>query len=528
MPVHRKPRAIAPAGTNGRDTLDATADGQTLHGFGGRDLLRSTFDRTSLFGDGGRDRLVTTLSLTDTPDALARQLGGGGGDILNARVALSSQAFDPATQTYMDVESRIVQDGGAGNDRISAHSHALGSGIAKATNTVGGGAGNDVIDVKAEIDYWSAPQKSYATNVVSGGAGNDSITAEATGDYSGSDSYSTNRIDGGAGNDLIAAAARVRSNGGFHALNDIKGGAGDDQITASASAFSNSSTELVENIVDGGAGNDRIEVFSSVSSTFAKLRVDVAGGDGDDVITARTRSDLSDGSDTRARIDGGDGDDRIDSILEYGPLGSAAPRIVHRVNGGDGDDRITASIVFEPSGEGFASAINRLDGGAGADQMTGVVVGLGRSIFDGGGDDDVLRVEGGQNNLLSAGGGLDRMFAGSGTDRLLGGGEADDFVFDVTKDQGADRILDFEGDRDRLCFAGLADNGLQGLADDLDATTTVLDQGAGLDVVVTFDSGTILTFEGCGLGSDFIGEPLIDSLADLVENARTQLVVEPL
>ena len=160
-----------------------------------------------------------------------------------------------------------------------------------------------------------------------------------------------------------------------------------------------------------------------------------------------------------------------------------------------------------------------------------VVVGPGRSIFNGGSGWDVLRVEGGQNNLLSGGSGLDRMFAGSGTDRLFGGGGADDFVFDVTKDQGADRILDLEGDRDRLCFIGLTDQGARGLADDLDAITTVVDQGAGLDVVVTFNSGTVLTFEGCGLGDEFtFPEPtaLIDSLADLVENARTQLVVEPL
>jgi Ca2+-binding RTX toxin-like protein len=528
MPIHRKPRAIAPAGTNGRDILDATADGQTLHGLGGRDRIRSAFDGTSLFGDAGYDRLVTRLSLADQPDALARQFGGAGNDVLNARVRIEGGDFDPATQTSTEAASEIVQNGGAGDDRITAHSYALGFGIARATNTVNGGSGHDVINVKAEIDYWSAPQKSYATNVVSGGAGNDRITAEATGDYSGSDSYSTNRIDGGAGDDLIDATAHVRSNGGFHALNDIKGGAGDDQITASASAFSNSSTELVENVIDGGDGNDRIAVTGSVSSTFAKLRMNVVGGDGDDVITARNRSALSEGSDTRARIDGGDGDDRIDSSLEYGPLGPDAPRIVHRVNGDDGDDRIAASIVFEPSGEGSASAINRLDGGVGDDEMTGIVTGLGRSNFDGGSGRDVLRVDGGQNNLLSGGGGLDRLFAGSGTDRLLGGGSADDFVFDVTEDQGADRLLDFEGDLDRLCFTGLADTGAPGLADDLDAISTVVDQGAGLDVIVTFNAGTVLTFEGCGLGSDFIGDPLIDSLADLVENARTQLVVEPL
>jgi Ca2+-binding RTX toxin-like protein len=161
--------------------------------------------------------------------------------------------------------------------------------------------------------------------------------------------------------------------------------------------------------------------------------------------------------------------------------------------------------------------------------MTGVVVGLGRSIFNGGSGADALRVNGGQNNLLSGGSGLDRMFAGSGTDRLFGGAARDDFVFDVTRNLGADRILDFEGDIDRLCFIGLDDEGARGLADDLAAIATVIDEGAGLDVVVTFDSGTVLSFEGCGLGDDFWSEqPLIDSIADLVENARTQLVVEPL
>ena len=161
--------------------------------------------------------------------------------------------------------------------------------------------------------------------------------------------------------------------------------------------------------------------------------------------------------------------------------------------------------------------------------MTGSVTGLGRSIFNGGSGWDVMHVEGGQNNLLSGGSGRDRMFAGDGTDRMIGGAGADDFVFDVTEDQGANRILDFEGDRDRLCFIGLSDTGAKGLADDLAGIATVVDQGAGLDVVATLDSGTVITFEGCGLGSDFwSGNPLIDGLADLVENAQTQLVVEAL
>ena len=204
----------------------------------------------------------------------------------------------------------------------------------------------------------------------------------------------------------------------------------------------------------------------------------------------------------------------------------------NRLEGYDGNDRLVARLETPVPNEERPDVLGRRGEPARRRQRRrpddGIVVGLGRSIFNGGSGRDVLSVEGGQNNLLSGGSNVDRMYAGSGTDRLFGGGSADDFVFDVSTDQGADRLLDFEGDLDRLCFTGLADTGAQGLADGLDAITTVVDQGAGLDVVVTFNSGSVLTFEGCGLGSDFIGDPLIDSLADLVENARTQLVVEPL
>ena len=67
-------------------------------------------------------------------------------------------------------------------------------------------------------------------------------------------------------------------------------------------------------------------------------------------------------------------------------------------------------------------------------------------------------------------------------------------------------------------FAGMADQGVPGVADDLDAITTVLDAGAGMDVTVAFDSGTVLVFEGRGTGA-------VGSLADLVDDPLTQLVL---
>ena len=85
---------------------------------------------------------------------------------------------------------------------------------------------------------------------------------------------------------------------------------------------------------------------------------------------------------------------------------------------------------------------------------------------------------------------------------MLGGGGVNDFVFALRRDQDRDRLLDFDSESDRLCFIGLTDAGAAGLADDLDAICTLVDEGAGLDVVVTFDSGSVLIFEGLGRGLD--------------------------
>ena len=111
------------------------------------------------------------------------------------------------------------------------------------------------------------------------------------------------------------------------------------------------------------------------------------------------------------------------------------------------------------------------------------------------------------------------MVAGSGDEVLLGGAGADDFVFEPALDQGTKTLGDFDAGADRLIFVGLDDLNAPGLADDLDAITAVDDAGAGLNVTVTFKSGTVLAFEGRGTGT-------IDSIADLVVDPASQLVAE--
>jgi Ca2+-binding RTX toxin-like protein len=572
-------------GTNRNDTLNATARGELLFGRAGNDTITSLFNKTKLYGETGHDRLTVDLDRSgpSVPVTLFSTLSGGfGSDTLKLEYAGDSGRFttmqadldggagnDTLDLQYAgssdgDVTMEADLDGGAGNDTISVAVSGYGSVVtseirvrggegddrmdafsdcygsawtyetgdewsAKVTQWIDGGAGNDTINALAialngDVDY--------STNFIFGGEGDDTIYAK-TNDVefaAGMSPYTTNQVDGGSGNDYIEAHARLDGNGAEHSLNIIQGGTGKDTIVARATANSNDAPMISENRVDGGAGDDSITVFTGAGFGHGTLLANVLGGSGNDAILA-TANGGSFGINAKLAFDGGVGNDRIDSTVTAdgydNPFGP--DRINNLLQGNEGDDTLVARIETRAADENYTPnirAVNRLDGEAGADVMHATVVNTGRSILHGGSGADTLRVSGGQSNLLSGGSGADRFFAGSGTDRMIGGGRADDFVFDVARDQGADRILDFDGDLDRLCFVGLTDRGAAGLADDLDAITSVVDQGAGLDVVVSFDQGTALTFEGCGLGSDFMGDPLIDSLADLVANAATQLRVE--
>ena len=119
-----------------------------------------------------------------------------------------------------------------------------------------------------------------------------------------------------------------------------------------------------------------------------------------------------------ARLKGGLGEDSIEFFVYANS--SWPSRVVNRLDGGDGNDDLVAWLQTPEDG-GQVQATNRLDGGAGEDVLDATVINRGRSLLNGGGDDDILRVEGGQNNLLSGEGGSDRLFAGDGTDQHAAG-----------------------------------------------------------------------------------------------------------
>jgi Ca2+-binding RTX toxin-like protein len=184
---------------------------------------------------------------------------------------------------------------------------------------------------------------------------------------------------------------------------------------------------------------------------------------------------------------------------------------------------------------------NWLEGAAGNDSISGslghdvvdynfppggVTVDLGAGIAtDNSGDIDTL--EGieevwGSNagDKLTGSANDDALWAAGGNDTLTGAGGADVFFFSVGVSEGNDVVTDFSKASDVLSFFDVidADDDNDIDLDDLNAAiTSVVDNGAGNSVVLTFNNGGTVTFNGAGTG-------IVDSVDDLVNNAATQIV----
>jgi VCBS repeat-containing protein len=107
----------------------------------------------------------------------------------------------------------------------------------------------------------------------------------------------------------------------------------------------------------------------------------------------------------------------------------------------------------------------------------------------------------------------------AGNDALSGLGGADTFVFSLTGDFGDDVITDFDPAADSLTFTDVLDQDTSGTIDLADVELSVagvVDDGT--DVVVTFNEGGSITFEG-------IGDGTISSISDIVNDPNTDVVV---
>ena len=363
--------------SEGRDLLRTTETDQTISGLGGSDRISSIHSGSKLFGGEGKDWLMTTL---------------------HASVA------EGDTAPVLTAE----QDGGAGNDRLSAtaigDSSVYGTG-ADFTLDLTGGTGADEIWLEIDGD------EVKGTATVDGGDDNDMISSSVHG--SGDNSTNTNAVEAGAGDDIVFAYSSSGSFGSSE--NTVWGGDGNDDIE-SIIGTSNGS-----NKVYGGDGNDRL--FAEGASNTA------SGGDGDDTITLKGIG-FGDFPNVTGTANGNDGKDTITATAVAGNSFSSDSEALTKLYGGNDDDKLTATTTFEDDGTGGA----KLYGGSGADSLR--VYGGTENTLDGGAGDDVL----------TGGGADDILIGGSGADQLKGGRGDDTFRYlwmTGTKETTRDTILDF-------------------------------------------------------------------------------------
>ncbi len=435
-------------GSVGDDILMAGLNGHdTLNGRGGDDILVATHASVTLNGGAGRDRFVfadttnvqtvedfevgvDTLDLSAVPflrspdQVVVRSLATGAelffGDvqirIFSAdgqslgRSDLFADAFDhPDRVLVLSTPSGIELTGSDGSEQLVG---SIGD------DTIFGNGGDDV------LNGWDA------NDVLIGGAGNDVLSGQ-NGDDILIDHEGGNALYGGAGHDSIL---------GGQGFDTVYGGAGEDSIDTQSGDDSIGAGDG-DDFVSSGAGND------TIWAGHGNDRVE--SGDGDDSIGAFSGNDTIDtglGNDTVWASDGhdlvvaGPGDDQIggftgnDTIFGdagndelWGAMGADA------INGGTGNDLLG----------GFTGS-DTLRGDAGQDNLWG---GDGDDRLYGGNDDDHLLGGGGADRLLGDAGD-DHIWGDKGSDQMWGGDGADVFYF--YKNQGADRIRDFEIGLDKI------------------------------------------------------------------------------
>ena len=486
------------SGTRHNDTLSALADGDVLFGLQGDDHLFSAFNQTALYGGRDDDTLATIVTI-----------------------------LAPHTPAEGTVHGSAIQDGGAGDDSLTITMTLKGFDVTSDVSAFGG-SGDDQINVVASPgdDVFAVAGNHVVTNTVDGGAGDDHITVLGKTGFLAQHATITNTLTGGCGNDVLDATAILQSNLSDLASNSLDGGAGNDVLRAFCSTDSNTRTPVGINELSGGDGCDSLEAIQVTDGeNFATdVTNDLHGGNGNDQLVATTTALAREQVTAHNNLDGGNGNDSLIATMLANRAevsDSFVFDVSNVLNGGSGDDYLEASIEVKPSsfGDEIVPVQNHLDGGAGNDVLLATIADgtKGSSFLDGGAGNDQLTVVGGSGNVLDGGDGRDRLTGGSGDDQFMGGSGADTFCFDVAVNQGNDTILDFQSNRDIFSFAGLVDQGAPGLADDLNAISTITDLGAGSDVIVAFASGSHLVLSGLGTGQ-------IDDWNEIVAHPLTQLL----
>lgn len=188
---------------------------------------------------------------------------------------------------------------------------------------------------------------------------------------------------------------------------------------------------IVNSPLNGGSGNDTLNGTNDANTMNGNGGNDwLYGNGGNDIIHGNAGNDYIDGGLGNDKLYGDDGNDEL--------IGRQGDDIIY---GGAGNDDI-----YGDGGTGDTYAGNdKLYGEAGDDY---IFAGAGNDYIDGGSGNDTLYGWTG-NDTIIGGTGHDHIIGGAGNDVLTGGGGADTFWY-MSKNEGLDRITDFnlaQGDK---------------------------------------------------------------------------------
>lgn len=450
-------------GNNAAQTLDASglAAGiaATLNGGGGMDTL---------IGHAGNDTFivnmdgetVTETSTASTADVLLYN-GTSGGFNLTAGTRIETMAVANASGTRLAsnggtagfylVGSDISQSifGAGGNDILDGD-----RGATTNSDTMYGGAGNDIYRVYAQSDVASEAQFD-ATGTLAGVAatrvdatGTDTIFTSA--DYSLAANATAAGVD--AIENLTVANASATTGyvlTGSGIANQIVGASGNDTIDGGAGAdtmigLGGSDRYTVDNandvIVEAvGGGSDRINFannsnFAYVLSETAEVETINLGNGANNTssgvvnVTGNAFAQAINGTDAAETINGGGGADTLSGgggIDTYTVSDSLATIIdnqganIINYNGATGGinvgNQVTVGTINATGAAATGSGVylvgnnqvQTINGGAGADTLNGLG---GADVLNGGAGDDVYRVYGGETLNENPNAGIDTVY----------------------------------------------------------------------------------------------------------------------
>lgn len=426
---------------------------------------------------------------TVTVNSFAELRGGNGDDKITVRM--------PAANALVDL--------GGGNDRLVLSGAGANKVLALNTESVIGGASNDVVTLGAMMPAptgevssstrVSAPVGSY----VALGAGNDTVVA-AGGNDTLIGGIGADSLVGGGGDDLyyiddVLDRVLERAGGGtdrvvssislvlFAEVEHLTLAAGSGAINGTGNLLDN---EIIGNGLDnrltGGEGNDTLSGLAGADTLIGGNGADLLrGGPGADQLRGDSGADTLDGGADADTMFGGAGDDLfyvdnpLDRVVELADGG--IDRVISSISltlfaqvehltlaaGSAARDGTGNSLNNEIIGNGFA---NLIAGGDGNDTLSGL---------DG---DDAL--DGGRGNDLLAGGrGADQLVGGIGDDTLDGGLGNDTMAGGVGHDL---YIVDAVGD----VVSELAAQGI-----DTVQSSVTFTLGSNLEVLVLTGQGAI-------------------------------------